>query len=114
MTNWLSLLPLPSPSLSPLSLSPFFLSLPPSPSLPHFITGMKGDIGPRGPKGSIGSIGPMGDTGAIGQKGGKGEIGQMGPPSSSGTMSSDGLVSWNQCSWANLNAGQNYGQIAVC
>ena len=44
----------------------------------------------------------------MGEKGEKGERGDGG-----GVMGGAGLITWNQCSWANLNAGQNYGELVV-
>ena len=82
--------------------------LPPSPA------GMNGDIGPQGIAGERGNDGATGLPGAEGAAGPTGERGQRGEQGGSGEGGTAmGLVSWNQCSWANLNAGQDYGLIVV-
>ena len=77
--------------------------------------GMKGDQGERGPvgqKGERGREGSVGNTGAGGENGMKGEMGEKGEV---GTWvgAGPGLISWNQCSWANLNLGLDFGPLVV-
>ena len=71
--------------------------------------GDAGETGPMGPKGDPGSDGSKGALGRTGEKGQKGERGQRGVGEGEG----GGLVSWNQCAWANLNLGLNYGHLVV-
>ena len=65
---------------------------------------MKGDMGPGGAVGGTGEKGERGEAGPSGVMGEKGERGEAG---------GGGVITWNQCSWANLNLGLNYGLLAV-
>ena len=55
--------------------------------------------------------------GSDGQDGIEGTDGTVGPPGQQGlrgvSATDSSLVTWNECVWENLNAGQDYGQIAV-
>lgn len=78
--------------------------------------GEEGDMGQKGEPGNRGLQGVRGDTGETGAMGEKGEKGEKGEPAQGGGGgggTSAGLVSWNQCAWANLNMGQNFGQLVV-
>ena len=69
--------------------------------------GMNGDVGPTGAVGETGATGENGERGEAGPQGVMGEKGDV------AEMAGAGLIAWNQCSWANLNAGQNFGQLVV-
>ena len=76
--------------------------------------GLKGDMGDSGAKGGNGDAGPVGAVGETGAAGEKGESGEKGEPEEGReVMMGGGLITWNQCSWANLNDGKNFGQIVV-
>ena len=83
-------------------------------------TGRRGAPGPKGSRGAPGDQGPAGPTGPPGPPGGDGEDGAMGMKGERGEPGppgrgngSDGLVTWNECAWRNLNDGRDYGLIAV-
>ena len=82
--------------------------------------GMKGDPGQQGFQGPPGEPGIQGATGNTGEKGEAGQAGQAGQQGLKGERGASGeggmgvgLVTWNQCSWANLNLGLDYGQLVV-
>ena len=56
----------------------------------------------------------MGDQGVQGEKGDLGAMGAQGQQGLRGVSATDSaLISWNECTWLNLNSGIDYGQIAV-
>ena len=71
---------------------------------------MKGDMGPGGAVGGIGTSGEKGERGEAGPSGVMGEKGERGEVIEAG---GGGAITWNQCSWANLNLGLNYGLLVV-
>ena len=64
-------------------------------------------------KGDMGMKGEVGFTDTVGAKGERGEKGEPGDRGSGSQVTLAGLITWNQCSWTNLNDGKNYGQLVV-
>lgn len=73
--------------------------------------GLPGAVGSTGP---VGVKGVQGDQGVEGEKGDIGTTGMQGQQGLRGVSATDSaLISWNECTWLNLNSGIDYGQIAV-
>lgn len=66
--------------------------------------GRAGNPGPQGARGPAGNPGPPGQ---------KGEQGNDGADGADGADGGGAIISWNECTWQNLNSGLDYGLLVV-